>query len=176
MTEGDRLALLGLARRAAEAHVRRLAAPLADMAGAFAMRAGVFVSIHNGADLRGCIGHIEADEALGILVPRSAIAACSADPRFPPIDAGELPALQFEISVLGPLESLEHAQELVIGRDGLLIEVGRNRGLLLPQVAVQWRWDRETFLSQTCHKAGLPRDAWKKGAKLWRFEAEVFHE
>jgi AmmeMemoRadiSam system protein A len=176
MTEADRLALLGLARRAVDAHVRRLAAPVADLAGALAMRAGVFVSIHNGADLRGCIGHIEPDEALGVLVPRSAVAACSADPRFPPVDEGELAALRFEISVLGPFKSVADAYELVIGRDGLLVEDGRNRGLLLPQVAVQWRWDRETFLSQTCQKAGLPRDAWKKGATLWRFEAEVFHE
>jgi AmmeMemoRadiSam system protein A len=176
MTGADRLALLDLARRAVEAHVQRLPAPVAGLIGALAVRAGVFVSIHNGADLRGCIGHIEADEALGVLVPRSAIAACSADPRFPPIDAGELPALRFEISVLGPLESLKNAQDIVIGRDGLVIEDGRNRGLLLPQVAVQWRWDRETFLSQTCQKAGLPRDAWRKGATLWRFEAEVFHE
>jgi AmmeMemoRadiSam system protein A len=176
MIDADRLALLGLARRAVEAHVRRLPTPVADLAGAFAVRAGVFVSIHNGADLRGCIGHIEPDEVLGVLVPRSAIAACSVDPRFPPIDARELPTVRFEISVLGRFEALRHADEVMIGRDGLLVEDGWQRGLLLPQVAVQWKWDRDVFLSQTCQKAGLPFDAWKHGARLWRFEAEVFHE
>ena len=176
MTEADRVALLGLARRAIEAHVQQLPPPIAESAGAFVVRAGVFVSIHNGPDLRGCIGHIEADEVLGVLVPQSAIAACSSDPRFPPIDTRELPDLHVEISVLGPLETLRHPDEMVIGRDGLLIEDGWKRGLLLPQVAVQWQWDRGMFLSQTCQKAGLPPDAWQRGAKVWRFEAEVFHE
>jgi len=81
-----------------------------------------------------------------------------------------------ELSLLGPLEPIAGAGEIEIGRHGLVIEKGRRRGLLLPQVATEWGWDRETFLAQTCHKAGLERDVWKRGAKVLRFEAEVFAE
>ncbi len=78
--------------------------------------------------------------------------------------------------MLGPFEPIASAEEIEIGRHGLLIEKGWQRGLLLPQVATEWQWDRDTFLVQTCRKAGLPRDAWRNGASLWRFEAEVFGE
>jgi uncharacterized protein (TIGR00296 family) len=78
--------------------------------------------------------------------------------------------------VLGPLEPVASLEDIEIGRHGLVIELGWHRGLLLPQVATEWEWDRQTFVEQTCHKAGLPRDAWQKGAKLWKFEAEVFGE
>ncbi len=81
-----------------------------------------------------------------------------------------------ELSVLGPIEPVDHISEVVIGRDGLIVELGRRRGLLLPQVAVEWKWDAEQFAAQTCIKAGLPPDAWQKGAKLFKFEAEVFSE
>ena len=176
MTETDRRALLRIARAAIERHVQSLPPDPPDLSGALAHRAGVFVSIHKGDELRGCIGHVESDEVLGILVPRSAVAACSVDPRFPPVEAHELLSLTLEISILGPLEEVAHAREIVVGRDGLLVEEGWSRGLLLPQVAVQWNWDRETFLTHTCQKAGLPNDAWKRGARVWKFEAEVFHE
>ena len=106
----------------------------------------------------------------------SAVAACSTDPRFPPVGAAELPAIDIEISLLGPLEPIGGPADIEIGRHGLVVEKGGSRGLLLPQVATEWRWDAEAFLSQTCHKAGLPKDAWKHGAKMWRFEAEVFAE
>jgi AmmeMemoRadiSam system protein A len=107
-------------------------------------------------------------------IARTAVAACSADPRFPPVAAHELQDVTLEISVLGALERVTALEEIVIGRDGVVIEQGWQRGLLLPQVAVEWRWDRETFVAQTCRKAGLQPDAWKNGASIWRFEAEVF--
>jgi AmmeMemoRadiSam system protein A len=137
---------------------------------------GVFVTIHNHGDLRGCIGHIEANEPLGRVVARCAVAACSSDPRFPAISPSELSEIDLELSLLGPLEAIAGPDDIEIGRHGLVVELGWHRGLLLPQVATDWKWDRETFLAHTCHKAGLPHDAWRKGAKMFRFEAEVFGE
>jgi uncharacterized protein (TIGR00296 family) len=109
-------------------------------------------------------------------VPRCAVAAGTTDPRFPPITPQELDELDIEISLLGPLEPVAGPQDIQIGRHGLVVEQGWQRGLLLPQVATEWQWDAETFLAHTCHKAGLPRDAWKHGAQVFRFEAEVFGE
>jgi uncharacterized protein len=137
---------------------------------------GAFVTLHSHGELRGCIGHIEPDEPLGRVVPRCAVAACSVDPRFSPVTGAELAAIEIEISLLGPLEAIAGAADVAVGQHGLVVEQGWQRGLLLPQVATEWKWDAETFLAQTCHKAGLPRDAWKRGAKIWRFEAEVFGE
>jgi AmmeMemoRadiSam system protein A len=175
-TDADRELLLRLARDAISAYVRSLPPPEPAIAGVLARLSGAFVSIHNHGKLRGCIGHIEANEPLGRVLLRCAVAACSADPRFPGVTADEVPELEIELSVLGPLEQIAGAGEIEVGRHGLVVEQGWNRGLLLPQVAVEWHWGPETFLAQTCHKAGLPRDAWKKGARLWRFEADVFSE
>jgi AmmeMemoRadiSam system protein A len=172
----DRQRLLQLARGAIVAHLSGLPAPAADPSPIMDRRAGVFVSLHKGEALRGCIGHIEPDRPLSRAVPSSAIAAASTDPRFAPVTNDEMLELQIELSILGPLERIAGVDEIEIGRHGLLVEHGWNRGLLLPQVAVEWRWDPEAFLSQTCHKAGLPLDAWKAGATIWRFEAEVFSE
>jgi AmmeMemoRadiSam system protein A len=146
------------------------------MVGVVARPGAAFVTIHRHGELRGCIGHLEADEPLGRVISECAVSACSADPRFPPVTASELPDLAIELSLLGALEPAESPADIIIGRHGLVVERGHRRGLLLPQVAVEWKWDRETFLAQTCHKAGLPRDAWKHGALMWRFEAEVFGE
>jgi AmmeMemoRadiSam system protein A len=141
-----------------------------------ALSGGAFVTLHHRGDLRGCIGHIEANEPLGTVVRRCAVAACSADPRFLPITPIEVDEVMIEISLLGPLQQITGAADVAIGRHGLVVEQGPQRGLLLPQVAVEWKWDVDTFLAQTCHKAALPREAWKHGASLWRFEAEVFSE
>jgi uncharacterized protein len=175
-SQSERRLLLQLARDAIAAHVASLAPPDPELAGILARPCGAFVSIHNHGELRGCIGHIEANEPLGQVVQRCAIAACSTDPRFPGVSVAELPELDLEVSLLGPLEPITGAQEIEIGRHGLVVGEGWNRGLLLPQVATDWGWDAETFLAHTCHKAGLARDAWKKGARIWRFEAEVFGE
>jgi uncharacterized protein (TIGR00296 family) len=104
------------------------------------------------------------------------VAAASRDPRFPPLTEPELSEIEVELSLLGPLEPIAGASDFDIGTHGLVVEHGWHRGLLLPQVATEWKWDRETFLAHTCQKAGLPTDAWKRGASLWRFSAEVFGE
>ena len=134
------------------------------------------MTLHKRGELRGCIGHIEPTEPIGRVVPRCAVAACSSDSRFPPVAAGELDVIDIEISLLGPLEAIAGPQEISVGRHGLVVERGWRRGLLLPQVAAEWGWDAETLLSHTCLKAGLAHDAWRKGAQVWRFEAEVFSE
>lgn len=176
LTPEDRVTLLRLARDAIVAHVTGLPVPDAPLTGVLARPGGVFVTIHNAGNLRGCIGHIEANEPLGIVVPRCATASCSSDPRFPPVSPAELGDIDLELSLLGPLEPIAAPADIEIGRHGLVVEQGWRRGLLLPQVATEWRWDAVTFLAQTCHKAGLPYDAWTKGARLWRFDAEVFGE
>lgn len=172
----DRRALLGLARDAITAYVHGLPQPVTGHSPIMSRLAGVFVSLHQHGALRGCIGHVEADRALARSVPEMAVAAASCDPRFTPVTADELGELDIELSVLGELQPIHGAGDIEIGRHGLLIEHQGQRGLLLPQVAVQWQWDAETFLSQTCQKAGLPRDAWKAGASIRRFTAEVFAE
>jgi AmmeMemoRadiSam system protein A len=172
----DRQLLLRLARDAIVAHVTGGSGPTPDVCACAREMGAAFVSLHRRGELRGCIGHVEADEPLGRIVVRGAVAAASADPRFPPVAADELPDLEIELSILGALEPVNSPDDINIGHHGLVVEQGRQRGLLLPQVATEWGWDRATFLAQTCHKAGLPRDAWKHGATVWRFEAEVFGE
>ena len=176
-SEADRRALLSIARAAIVAHTSGLVpSPAAAPSGALALCRGAFVTLHTRGELRGCIGHVEADEPVAAVVSRCAVLACSADNRFAAVSAGEVGLLQIELSLLGPLIPITSAGEIEIGRDGLVVEHRWHRGLLLPQVATEWQWDRETFLAQTCRKAGLSGDAWKRGARVWRFEAEVFAE
>jgi AmmeMemoRadiSam system protein A len=177
-SDGDRALLLTIAREAIAAHVNhQFQSAISNLQAAILARpSGAFVTIHKGGALRGCIGHIEATEPIGVVVPRCAVAACSTDPRFPSITPDELAAIDVEISLLGPLEPIAGPEDVVVGRHGLVVERGWQRGLLLPQVATEWNWDAEAFLAHTCQKAGLPRDAWQKGATLWKFEAEVFGE
>jgi AmmeMemoRadiSam system protein A len=176
--ETVRRLLLRLAREAIVAHVTGV--PQASLPSGFEplleSPGAAFVTLHHRGELRGCIGHVEADEPLGRVIARCALAACSSDPRFPPVGASELSLIDVELSLLGPLEPIGGPDDIEIGRHGLVVEMGSRRGLLLPQVATEWNWDRATFVAHTCHKAGLPRDAWMHGAKLWRFEAEVFGE
>lgn len=175
-SESDRQLLLRLARDTITAHVTGAPAPAPDLEGVLAQPGAAFVTLHAHGDLRGCIGHLDRDEPLGRVIPRCAIGACSHDPRFPPVSVAELPAIDIELSLLGAMEPIAGAGDVEVGRHGLVVESGWQRGLLLPQVAVEWHWDAATFLAQTCRKAGAPADAWKSGAKLWRFEAEVFGE
>jgi uncharacterized protein len=166
--------LLELAHAAITAQVRGQPPSPPPLEGPLGEAGAAFVTIHCGGALRGCIGHLDADEALAQVVARMAVAACSADPRFRRVQERELAGLAVEISVIGAFESIAGPLDIRVGRDGLLVEQGRRRGLLLPQVAVEHGWDAETFLSQTCVKAGLATNAWRTGAALWRFEAEVF--
>jgi AmmeMemoRadiSam system protein A len=136
---------------------------------------GAFVTLHKNRELRGCIGMIAAVAPLDETVREMARAAALEDPRFDPVSGAELDSLQLEISVLSPMFEIA-PEDVVVGRHGLMMSYGGRRGLLLPQVPVEVGWDRETFLSQTCRKAGLPLDQWKKGAKIEAFTAEVFGE
>jgi AmmeMemoRadiSam system protein A len=139
-------------------------------------RAGAFVSLHVGRDLRGCIGYLERDLPLIEVVERCAVSAAVSDPRFPSLSAPEWPRITIEISVLGPIEPVAAIREIEVGRHGLVAEHGQRRGLLLPQVATECGWSRDEFIEHTCRKAGLPKDAWQHGATLYKFEADVFGE
>lgn len=138
---------------------------------------GVFVTLHRHGRLRGCIGYLEAVKPLGQAVAEMAQAAAFHDPRFPPLSAAELPEVELEISILTPMRRIEDVQEIEVGRHGLYIERGLCRGLLLPQVATEYGWDRTTFLEQTCLKACLPPSAWKDPeTRIYVFEAEILSE
>jgi len=138
---------------------------------------GVFVTLHKKGQLRGCIGYIEGFKPLYEAVMDMAKSAAFNDPRFPPVRAEEVDALEIEISVLSPLKKIENIEEIQVGKHGIIIQQGFHRGLLLPQVATEWNWDRDEFLRQTCHKAGLPSEAWKESnTEIQIFSAEIFNE
>lgn len=140
------------------------------------MPAGAFVSLHVDGELRGCIGSLYADRPLGQTVAEMATAAATEDPRFDALRAAELRHTDIEVSVLTPFEPIR-PEDVVVGRHGLYIVRGPRRGVLLPQVPVQYGWDRETFLAQVCRKAGLPTDAWRDPETLLLgFEAQVFSD
>jgi AmmeMemoRadiSam system protein A len=175
LTADERRALLSLARQAIHAHLTHGPAP-PPPAGITIEGFGAFVSLHVGGDLRGCIGYPQSDRPLAEVIARCAVAAASEDPRFPPVTLTELAAAHVEISVLGPIQLVRSIEDIEVGRHGLIVSQGYGKGLLLPQVATEYGWDRETFLEHTCLKAGLPRDAWRSGAEIQQFEAEVFSE
>lgn len=136
---------------------------------------GAFVTLRRGGALRGCIGTLVARRPLYEEVAQMALAAAFEDPRFPPLSAEELSDLELEISALTPLRRVQDPAEIEVGRHGLYIRRGPFSGVLLPQVAVEYGWDRETFLRETCRKAGLPPDAWRDPeTEIYVFSAEVF--
>lgn len=137
---------------------------------------GAFVTLHNRGELRGCIGYIEPIVALAQAVAENAVSAATRDYRFPPLQATELADIAIEISALTVPELLGSPSDIRIGEHGLIVSMGRTRGLLLPQVAVEHDLSPMRFLEETCRKAGLPRDAWSRGAKVECFTAEVFSE
>jgi len=172
----QRIALLGIARRAVEGFLGIGRVPAEEgVPGKLAAPGAAFVTLTKNGRLRGCIGYTEAVAPLFKVVQECAVAAATEDPRFPPVSPKELPFLRIEISVLTPLFPIR-PEEVEVGRHGLMVSQGRMRGLLLPQVPVEWGWDREAFLDQTCLKAGLPPSAWRHGATLMAFTAEVFGE
>jgi uncharacterized protein len=140
------------------------------------LRAGAFVTLRIRGQLRGCIGYPAPDLPLVDVVERCAVSAALSDPRFRPLTPAEWCHVTLEVSALGPIEPVDDIQTVVVGRDGLIVQLGQCRGLLLPQVAVEWKWNAAEFASQTCIKAGLPGDAWRNGATLFKFDAEVFGE
>ena len=136
---------------------------------------GAFVTLKIDGKLRGCIGHLVGDQAVWETVKLMAKQAAFQDPRFPPLSLQELEQVEIEISILSPITECPDLEQIEPGRHGLVVQRGMHSGLLLPQVASEQGWDRETFLSQTCLKAGLPPDSWKnKKVQVYWFEAEVF--
>src|SRR3954470_17765957 len=142
-TEHDRELLLTLAREALAAHVGVSAAHVPGPAEILERGGGAVGTRAKDGELRGCIGHIEPNEPLGAIVPRCAVAAGTTDPRFPPITPSELNHLDIEISLLGRLALISGAQDIEVGRHGLVVAIGWQGGLLLPQVAPEWKWDAE---------------------------------
>jgi AmmeMemoRadiSam system protein A len=172
----DQQRLLTLARLAFEARVRRTAPPMVAQDGALGRPCGAFVTIHCRGELRGCLGHTETHAPLAETIVHLAGAVADSDPRFEPVSLTELEDIDIEISVLTPEREVRSIAEIVLGRHGLIVEQGHRRGLLLPQVATEHGWDRETFVSYTCRKATLAPDAWRRGARIFVFQAQVFGE
>ncbi|MGD9495541.1 MAG: AmmeMemoRadiSam system protein B [Armatimonadota bacterium] len=169
--------LLALAREAVAGCVGAGEVPDPPEGGVFSEKRAVFVTLHRDGMLRGCIGTLEAREALGRAVISAAIAAATQDPRFQPVRADEVDDLHVEISVLSPMRRVQSPEEIVVGKHGVLVRQGLRSGVFLPQVATEQGWDREELLRHLCaEKAGLPADAWQRGAQLYIFTAQVFAE
>ena len=149
--------------------------PTLPEGGLLEQRRGAFVTLHRKGSLRGCIGIVMPIKPLNEAIREMALSAAFGDPRFMPLRAEELRGLEIEISVLTPLREIEDPDEIEVGIHGLMIVKGRHSGLLLPQVATENRWDRETLLDNTCLKAGLQPDAWREpDATIYAFSADVF--
>lgn len=137
---------------------------------------GAFVTLKQEGRLRGCIGFTAAEKPLTDTVIEAAAMSATNDPRFPPLTQADLPEVRIEISVLSLPRRIQDPKEVEVGKHGIIISQGPFRGLLLPQVPVEWNWDRETFLRQGCLKAGLDENAWQRGAEIQVFTADVFSE
>jgi AmmeMemoRadiSam system protein A len=176
--ESQKTYLLKLARESITAHLQGNDLSMqCPEDGIFHQKIGGFVTLHKNGALRGCIGHVRAVETVFNTIREMAVAAAVDDPRFPPLKESELKDIVIEISLLSPLIQINSADEIKIGRDGIYLIKGYNSGLLLPQVALEWSFDTETFLQETCRKAGLPANAWKSvDTRIYRFEAEIFSE
>jgi AmmeMemoRadiSam system protein A len=174
LTETQKASLLAIARAAIAAHFGGGPRPGCDDPG-LPRADGLFVTLKRSGQLRGCLGRFACGPDLAAAVARCAVDSATEDPRFPAVTADEAPRLSVEISILGPLEPIDPvvAAAIVIGRDGLVVEQGRRRGLLLPQVASERGWTAEEFLRQTSIKAGLDADGWRT-ASVSRFTAVVF--
>ena len=159
----ERRSLLRAAREAIAARLAGRRPELPPATGGLALPRGAFVTLRRAADaeLRGCVGQMEAVEPLLETVAAMAVAAATRDGRFAPVSARELDSLRIEISVLSPLEPIR-PEDVEVGRHGLLLHYGDRRGVLLPQVPAEHGWDREAFLAHTCEKAGVPADTWKR--------------
>jgi AmmeMemoRadiSam system protein A len=175
LTEKDKEQLKGVARSAIEAVLfgQSEEAPVSNER--LEEKGGAFVTIKKKGDLRGCVGYIRAVFPIHQTVKEAAVQAAFHDPRFAPLNEKEWKDIEIEISVLTPMKKIKDIEEIEVGKHGLYIEKGYESGLLLPQVAAEYDWDRMTFLQQTCYKAGLQRDAWRlKGVDIYIFSADIF--
>jgi len=181
--------LVKLAREAVEKYLNsgKVMSTPKDVSPVLMNRCGVFVTLNsvrgNEKELRGCIGFPYPTLPLARAVIESAINSATQDPRFPPVSHDELNSTVFEVSVLTPpqlikvKEPTEYPSKIEVGKDGLIVERGYYKGLLLPQVPVEWKWNEEEFLCQCCMKAGLPPDNWLlKETKIYKFQAIIFEE
>jgi AmmeMemoRadiSam system protein A len=177
LTPEEERAALQLARRALEFYFEtgeNLRSPI--VSGPLKEKRGAFVTLHVDGELRGCIGYPLPVKPLDETIIEMAVAAASQDTRFEPLADKELKKLKIEISVLSLPEPVSDPGQVRVGCHGIIVSKGFHRGLLLPQVPVEHAWDREDYLCHGCLKAGLPPDAWKKGAKIELFSAQVFSE
>lgn len=177
LNEEQKNRLLFIARNSIENYLKKGSKPqVSETDPVLIEKRGAFVTLTKYGDLRGCIGSIYASLPLYNTVSDMAIEAATGDPRFPRLNPEELKEIKIEISVLSPLEKIEDISKIKVGTHGLLIRKGFYSGLLLPQVATEYNWTKEEFLEHTCYKAGLNKDAWKKGADIFIFSALVFGE
>lgn len=179
LTDKERKALLNITRQTIEEYVREGKRPTFEVAEpALKEKRGVFVTLHEGGSLRGCIGQIMPVGELYQAVSTMAIESATADPRFPPVSPEELNEIEIEISVLTVPKMIRSIEEIELGRDGVIIKRGMRQGVFLPQVATETGWSKEEFLSHLSQdKAGLEAEAWKdKDTEIFTFQAEVFSE
>ncbi|MGZ4813921.1 MAG: AmmeMemoRadiSam system protein A [Terriglobales bacterium] len=174
-SEQEHRLLLQLAHDAIAAALEKRNVDLSPPSEHLGEHRGAFTTLHESGELRGCVGYVFPMYSLYRTIAETAVAAAMNDTRFLPVQREEVPRLQVEISILSPLQPID-PDDVEVGKHGLLITYGNRRGLLLPQVPIEHKWDREMFLRQTCMKAGLPVDAWEHGAKVEAFTAEVFGE
>lgn len=176
LTAEEKAFLHKIVKETIEARSKNLKPPLLDTDSAALKEArGAFVTLHKHGELRGCIGQIVSERPLVETIAEMAVAAAFQDPRFPTVSSDELKDLDYEISVLTPLHRIKDVSEIRVGVHGIFIKKNGRAGLLLPQVATEYGWDRTTFLEQTCRKASLPKDAWKdKETEIQIFSADVF--
>jgi AmmeMemoRadiSam system protein A len=176
LSKDDKATLYAIARTAIESALAgKNPSPCEINSSILQEKRGAFVSLHLQGNLRGCIGYIHPTKPLHKTVQEMAIAAALQDPRFDPVTRMELEELDIEISVLTPMKKIEHIQEIEIGKHGLYIVCGPYHGLLLPQVATSYGWNKKTFLEHTCEKAGLPKSAWQEEeTEIYIFSADIF--
>jgi AmmeMemoRadiSam system protein A len=178
LDDAQKAYLLGLARDTvtlAVSSVRTAIKPMTKDPTLLAKR-GAFVTLKVGGELRGCIGYPLPYKSLAEAVAEMAVAAATQDNRFEPLGPDDLDSLEIEISVLTLPKPVTDVKDIEVGRHGIIVSQGRNSGLLLPQVPTEYGWDLETYLRHGSQKAGLPANAWKTGAKIETFEAQVFSE
>ncbi len=178
LSAADQELLFRVARDSIKAHLKGEQVPLPQAASPLLTQPrGVFVTLNRHGRLRGCIGYLDAVNPLLAAVQEMAVAAAFRDPRFPPLREDELADLEVEISILSPMQQIKNTEDIQVGHHGLYLVQGSHRGLLLPQVATEYGWDRLTFLKQTCVKAGLPPDAWENpSTRIFVFSADILHE
>lgn len=178
LSEEEKKELLKIARKSIEEAVSgKKLSILSPESDRLTDKRGVFVTLKEGGVLRGCIGYVTGIKPLYQATRDAAVSAALEDPRFPPVTKEELPNIEIEISVLSPLRRVKSLEEIKVGEHGILIKRGFFQGLLLPQVAIENNWDKTTFLSHTCLKAGLPPECWKDPeTEIYIFSAEIFEE